>query len=34
LEFGRLQHRQIGGLGTFENPAGVNGRLAIRVSKV
>src|SRR6516165_7921643 len=33
LELGRLQHRQIGGLLTLENAAGIDARLAICVLK-
>src|SRR5215471_7814399 len=34
LELGRLQHRQIGGFGALENPAGVGANLTIHVSKI
>src|SRR6516225_6267313 len=34
FELGRLQHRQIGGFGALENPAGVGANLTIHVSKI
>src|SRR5262249_22111285 len=34
LKFGRLQHRQLGGLGAFKNSAGINAKLTISICAV